>query len=166
METPVKVISIWNPYAVLIVQGHKMVETRSWPAPKSLIGQRIGIASTKALKPEQRALWSDPFFMRYYNETGLPSLEELPNGAIVGTAILHSCEEMTEEDLEDVTEEEQLYGHWDVGRFAWRLRRPEPFVKPIFTRGFQGIWDYDLEIPRGSEERAQILRRSLRVVSG
>jgi len=162
----VKVISIWNPYATLVVHGHKMVETRSWPAPKALIGQRIAIASTKTLKPEQRALWEDPYFMDYYEGTGLPNLEKLPNGAILGTVLLHSCEEMTEEDLEDVTEEEQIYGHWDVGRYAWRLREPELFQTPIFTRGFQGIWDYAVETPRTSEVQEPLPRRGLRLVTG
>jgi activating signal cointegrator 1 len=161
-----KVISIWNPYAALIVHGHKTVETRSWPAPKSLIGQRIAIASTKVLRPEQKSLWDDPVFLRHYAETGLPALHELPNGAILGTALLHSCSEMTEEDLEDVTEEEQIYGHWDVGRFAWRLRQPELLDKPIFTRGFQGIWDHDVEAHRGRQERPPVLRQHLQLVWG
>lgn len=161
-----KVISIWNPYAALIVHGHKAVETRSWPAPKSLIGQRIGIASTKMLRPEQKALWDDPHFMEYYAHTGLPELAELANGAILGTALLHSCDPMTEEDLDDVTEEEQVFGHWDVGRFAWRLRKPELFAEPIFTRGFQGIWDHDVEAHRGRQEGPKVLRRDLRLVQG
>ena len=160
-----KVISVWNPYAALIVHGHKAVETRSWPAPKSLIGQRIGIASTKTLRPEQKALEDDPSFMKHYAATGLPWLFDLPNGAILGTALLHSCDPMTEDDLEDVTEEEQVFGHWDVGRFAWRLRQPE-LIAPIYTRGFQGIWDYEFEAPRGREEGPALLRRDLRLVEG
>lgn len=159
-----KVISIWNPYATLIVHGHKAVETRSWQAPKTLIGQRIAIASTKVLRPEQKALWEDTVFLRHYETCGLPHLTDLHNGAILGTAILHSCDIMTEEDLEDVTEEEQIFGHWDVGRFAWRLRDRKPLSEPIFTRGYQGIWDYDVEAHRGHQEGKALLRRNLRLV--
>ncbi|MCP1540003.1 hypothetical protein J2W79_005138 [Methylorubrum extorquens] len=136
-----KVISVWNPYASLLAHGFKLVETRGFPAPKALIGQRIGIASTKVIKPEQRDAMKDPAFARYYFETNLPrEIEALPNGYLLGTVLLHSCSEITEEDLEDVTDEEKLYGWWKPGRFAWRCRKPEPFAKPVPVRGAQGIW--------------------------
>lgn len=136
-----RVISVWQPYASLLVHGHKLVETRGFPAPKALIGQRIGIASTKIVRPEQRAAMKDPVFARYYFETNLPrDIEELPNGYLLGTVLLHSCEPITEEDLEDVTEEEKLYGWWQEGRYAWRVREPESFDEPVPVRGAQGIW--------------------------
>ncbi len=136
-----KVISIWNPYASLLAHGFKLNETRSFPAPRALIGQRIGIASTKVIKPEQRAAFKDPAFARYYFETNLPrDIEDLPNGYLLGTVLLHSCDVITEEDLEDVTEEEKLYGWWEAGRYAWRCRNHEPFEQPVPVRGAQGIW--------------------------
>ena len=135
------VISVWNPYASLLAHGFKLNETRGFPAPKRLIGQRIGIASTKSIKPEQRAAFKDPVFARYYFETNLPrDIEELPNGFLLGTVLLHSCDPITEEDLEDVTEEEQVYGWWKPGRFAWRCRDHEAFGEPVPVKGAQGIW--------------------------
>lgn len=138
-----KVISIWQPYASLIIENHKFIETRSWAAPKSLIGQRIGIASTKTIKPEQRLLTLDPDFDYYYSKTRLPDLDDLVHGAILGTVILHSCDVITEEDLEEITEEEQTFGVFTPGRYAWRLRQPIKFEKPIYTRGYQGIWEWN-----------------------
>ncbi|UIN38338.1 ASCH domain-containing protein [Methylobacterium oryzae] len=136
-----RVISVWNPYASLLVHGHKLVETRGFPAPKGLIGQRIGIASTKIVRPEQRDAMKDPVFARYYFETNLPrDIEELPNGYLLGTVLLHSCEPISEEDLEDVTEEEKVYGWWTEGRYAWRVREPDAFDDPVPVRGAQGIW--------------------------
>jgi len=139
----VKVISIWQPWCSLIVEGHKLFETRSWPAPKSLIGQRIGIAATKVIRPEQFACYNDENFQQFYSETGLPELMDLPRGCILGTAILHASEVMTEDFMDDVTIEEQTFGVWAVGRYAWRLREPEVFKTPIVARGKQGVWDYD-----------------------
>ncbi len=49
-----KALSIWQPWASLIMSGHKKIETRSWPAPYSVRGQRIAIASTKTVRGEQR----------------------------------------------------------------------------------------------------------------
>lgn len=138
-----KCTSIWQPYASLVVHGHKLIETRSWPAPASLIGETIGIAATKLIRPEQKAVMQDPDFRLYYDETGLPELDELPMGCVLGTALLHSCDIITEEDLEDVTDEEKAFGWWSEGRYAWRLRYARPFPEPIPVRGAQGIWNWD-----------------------
>ena len=54
--------------------------------------------------------------------------------------LLHSCDPITEEDLEDVTEEEKAYGWWTEGRYAWRVRDPKAFEEPVPVRGAQGIW--------------------------
>lgn len=140
-----KVISIWQPYASLIVHGFKINETRSWAAPVALIGQTIAIAATKQIKPEQRAIVTDPTFAHFYDRTKLPVLDELPMGAIVGTVQLNSCDLIDEEVLDDITEEEEIFGWYEVGRYAWRLRDPRPLTEPVFTRGYQGIWDHDFD---------------------
>jgi hypothetical protein len=144
-----KVISIWNPWATLIVRKHKSIETRSWKAPKSLIGQRIGIASTKAIRPDQRLEVARPEFAKYYLETGLPvlvsgfaDLSKFDNGYLLGTVLLHSCDLITEEDMDDITEEEQSFGWFSPGRYAWRLREPVALKSPIQVRGSQGIWEW------------------------
>lgn len=138
-----KTISIWQPWASLIVHNWKFIETRSWAAPASLIGERIGIAATKHIRAEQRAAFSDPIFESYYEETGLPPIEDLPMGSVVGTAILNSCDLITEDDLEDITERELSFGWFTPGRYAWRLRSPVAFHEPVPARGAQGIWDWD-----------------------
>lgn len=43
-----KAISIWQPHASLLLLGAKPFETRSWPVPKALIGQRVAIHAAKA----------------------------------------------------------------------------------------------------------------------
>ena len=42
-----KAISLWQPWASLIAIGAKSIETRSWPAPRALIGDRIAIHAAK-----------------------------------------------------------------------------------------------------------------------
>lgn len=142
MEMELKAISIWQPYASLIVHGHKFTETRSWNAPKSLIGKRIAIASTKKIQPEQTALISNLEFMDHYDNTMMPFIKDLPMGYIVGTAILNSSDIMTEEDLNDITDEERMFGVWEVGRYAWRMRDPIFHQDPQQCKGQQGIWEW------------------------
>ncbi len=135
-----RVISLWQPFASLLVHGHKLIETRPFPAPSTIIKQRIGIASTKMIKPVQRAVFDDPAFAEHYAKTGLPEFDDLPHGCLVGTVYVNSSDIITEGDLEDVTEEEQLYGDWRVGRYAWRCEDHQALHKPIPVRGAQGIW--------------------------
>lgn len=140
-----KVISVWQPFASLAALGHKRIETRGYPAPKALIGERIGIASTKVIKPEQRAAYNDETFQKHYQPLGMPPLEELQHGYLLATVLLHSCDVITEEDLEDVTDEEQAFGWWRPGRYAWRLRDNEPLADPIRVSGQQGIWNLEIK---------------------
>lgn len=138
-----KAISIWQPFAGLLVRGFKIFETRTWAPPRSLIGKRIAIASTKTIKPEQRAYFEDEVFMDFYERTGLPtSISDLPHGYMLGTAILDSVELMTEEFMEEVSEEEKQYGWWNEGFYAWRMTDPTVFADPIPVRGAQGFYEW------------------------
>lgn len=138
-----KVISIWQPYASLVVHNFKLSETRGWPAPASLIGAELGIASTKTIRHEQRALFEDLEFQKHYAPTGLPALDDLPHGKLLGVARVLACDFMTEEVIEDVTEEQRAFGDWRVGRWAWRLDVSKRFAEPIMVSGKQGLWEFD-----------------------
>ncbi len=142
-----KIISVWQPFASLIVTGCKIFETRSWPAPKSVIGTTIGIASTKSMNVDQQLHCADGFFQECFARTGLGDWMELPRGYLLGTALVDSIELMTEEFMEDVSEEEKAYGNWELGNYAWRLRQPKLLTRPIPIRGKQGLFDWhgDLE---------------------
>lgn len=137
-----KCISIWQPWASLIVHGMKFFETRSWSAPRSLMGQTLGIASTKHITPDQRAAYADPNFQRLYALSGLPPLDELPRGMLLGTVSLDSVEIITEEFLDGITIEERAFGWHEPGNYAWRLRDARSLRHPIPVSGKQGIWDY------------------------
>ena len=148
-----KVISVWQPWATLIIQGFKFFETRSWAPPKSLIGQTIGIASTKTILPQQRSAANEEDFKLWYERSGLPSLEDLPCGYLLGTVQLHSFEHITDEFLDDITEEEKAFGWFNQGSYAWRLRNPVRLPHPVPIRGKQGIYDfYGLDPDRKGSE--------------
>jgi hypothetical protein len=148
-----KVISVWQPWANLIVLGHKGYETRSWPAPADMIGQRIGIASTKQLKAEQRTAAQRRTFQKHYQMAmfgwNCPSADMSmvdmygPLGCIVGTAKLVACHKMTSRLIKAVGARERNFGNWKIGDFAWLLVEPIALSSPIPVRGQQGVWNYE-----------------------
>lgn len=141
-------ISVWQPYATLLVKGIKRIETRPNPAPSTVLGERIGIASTKIITPAQRAAMIDPEFARHYAETGLPELDFLHHGYLLGTVVVKSSTVITQDDIDDITEEELSYGWFEHGRYAWRTTDNVEFNEPIPVRGSQGIWIYDGPSPK------------------
>lgn len=143
--TSIRVISVWNPFALLLVNGFKIFETRTWAAPRSLIGQRVGIASTKTINPAQKAHFGDEEFQSFYSKLGMPdTLAEMPNGFMLGTAILESSNLMTPEFMDDVSDEEKQYGWWAENNYGWRMTDPVAFERPVSVRGQQGIWNWDM----------------------
>jgi len=138
-----RVISLWQPWASLIISGNKAIETRGWAAPAGIIGKRIAIAATKALKGEQLAAVDEPYFKTMYERLGATPLRELPRGAILGTAELVACEPITPELVGRLTPQELIFGWFELGRFAWHLRDPRPFASPVPAKGYQGLWNWD-----------------------
>lgn len=131
--TVTKALPLWQPWASLIACGAKQIETRHWPAPAWLIGQRVAIYATK----RATELWMctrEPFSIY------VPEPDALPRGAIVATVVIDRCAEMTDETiaaLELRRPHETAFGHYEPGRFAWVLRDVElldpavPFVWPV-----------------------------------
>lgn len=97
-----KTLSLWQPWASLVVEGVKTIETRSWPAPQSLIGQRIAIHAA-AQRPTDGLIgdWitvqerSDGGDVLGYGLTNLTDdyapYMDLPLGAIVGSCVVSAC---------------------------------------------------------------------------
>lgn len=96
----VKAITLHQPWASLIALGVKKIETRSWPAPKGLIGQRIAI---HAGSKEPR--WMLPITLNGYGVESRPRWTlsrpdgpelPLPFRAVVATATLTDCVPMVQ----------------------------------------------------------------------
>lgn len=137
-----KALSIWQPWASLIMSGHKKIETRGWAAPYSILGQRIAIASTASNRPEQRRAAEGHVFREHYCATGLPAIENLPMGCILGTVLVDGCREMDASFLEELEPQEEAFGIYGPGRFAWFLRDPRPLDRPVPAKGAQGVWNW------------------------
>jgi len=149
------VLPLWQPWASLVVHGAKRVETRHWPAPASIIGERIAIHATKT-RAELGMARVDPFrtVMRDLLERGIALMDpqdptELPLGALIGTVVVTGCNRMTIASttaLEHQDPVEYAFGHHAPGRYAWALADPQPLPTPVPWRGSQGIFSVPAEV--------------------
>lgn len=151
-----KTISLWTLWAMLIAYGHKKIETRSWPAPKGLIGQRIAIHATKSMPGWVKKLLRGfaGLLKIEYEGSWLQQLERGigPFGKVVATAKLVGCEKIISnekyhriaclESGRDVTDPEYYFGDYTPGRYAWILEDIQPLPEPVPAKGMQGLWEW------------------------
>lgn len=135
----VKVISLLQPWATLVVIGAKKIETRSW---NTFYRGKILIHASKGKAAGMNLWFLDPFnkYIKDFNA--------LPFGAIIG-----SCE-ITKTELTSVAEHRLLndrfnldeihFGDYSKGRHAWHLKNPVQFAAPIPAKGSLSIWQYDM----------------------
>jgi hypothetical protein len=140
----VKALSLWQPWASLVVHGHKKIETRHWQAPRSLFGKRIAIHAAKMTRFD--ALMNQPPFLGLLDG-------ELPHGCVVGTVKLARCIRMTPYNIAEFAERAPLQmqlGDWQPGRWAWVLRDPRLLPEPVPLRGSQGFFSVDAAKLKGT----------------
>jgi hypothetical protein len=134
-----KAISLWQPWASLLVLGEKQIETRSWATPHR---GPLAVHAAKMWNPDLERLCMEEPFRSLLLKHGLGK-DLLPRGALVGTVQLDNC---LPTDLLAVKEVEYQLGDFRAGRFAWIVSRPQPLIQPIPTRGKQGIFTIELEL--------------------
>lgn len=128
-----KVLTIKEPFATLIYKKVKFIETRSWKTSyRGEIYIHAGLSTNKNIKEELK---------KYYKE------DELHNGYIICKCNLVDCIYMTEEFIQKIKNEtnENDYGRYEVGRYAWNLELVEVLEEPIPAKGKLGIWNYEAE---------------------
>ncbi|WP_342234568.1 hypothetical protein [Inquilinus sp. OTU3971] len=137
-----RAISTWQPFAHLIAIGAKKIETRPYPLPPAILGQRIAIAATKNIRSAQRRAIEDPFLQDELLRLAVPPLDTLPRGCVVATAIAARSEPITQELVDALSPAEFAMGWYAEGRFAWFL---EDVIKiePVPARGMQGFWHWE-----------------------
>lgn len=129
-----KVLSLQEPYATLIKDGYKKIETRSWKTNyrgELLIHASLGKSFQKTItNPEVLSLLKE---------------RNLNHGKIICQATLVDCVEMTEEFIKKVQANHQEYslGIYEPGRYAWILEDIIPLETPIEVKGKLGLWEYE-----------------------
>lgn len=152
-----KAITIWQPWASLIVAGAKPYEFRGWKPPRSLIGQRIAIhAGARSIKRNEmywlnRQFWDEtetppclhahvaqPLLLKWIDNPRL-----LPLSHILCTAILGEPkgggECAREFGIEVGGNDSDRDGTFNWG---WPLTEIQVLEPPEPARGAQGFWDW------------------------
>lgn len=128
-----KVLTIREPFATLIKNKVKYIETRSWKTNyRGELYIHSGLAKLSKDVKERKNL------SELYNE------DDLKYGYIICKCNLVDCIYMTDEFIKDEKEKNPnnfIAGRYEVGRYAWVLDDIEP-IKPIEAKGKLGIWNY------------------------
>lgn len=141
-----KCLSLWQPWATLIVIGAKRIETRHWET--SHRGPLL-IHAAKKWNREFTDLVVRPPFRDALESAGVRPVWDLPLGCIVGVVNLVDIWTMSDTpgvitkvaQSRTVSDREQEFGNFAPGRFAWQFAQPFRFAKPVPQRGFQQIFD-------------------------
>lgn len=79
-----KALSLWQPWATLLVGGKKSIETMAYPMPFAIREQRVAIHAAKKWSHELAALCLEYPFDACLRELHIEDPDDLPLGAIVG----------------------------------------------------------------------------------
>jgi activating signal cointegrator 1 len=130
-----KALSLWQPWASLVADGRKRIETRSWRPPNYLVGHWLAIHATKR---------GDAAFAEGCGY----DIRVIPRGAIVACAFLDSWMYFTPQNTEYISDDEKKYGDFTEGRFGWKFSEIRKLPEPLAWRGAQGIFEVNIMLPR------------------
>lgn len=136
-----KVLSVQQPWASLIVAGIKDVENRTWK-PKEMPGRILIHASKKC---SLRTISNEPieWIQEIFNEQmmgNLPDFPDMPDGAIIGYVTVEAVDQ-------DFAHSIWASGVSNVeGLYYWHLKDAFIFDEPITgVKGKLHLWEYDLD---------------------
>lgn len=136
-----KAISLLQPWATLVIEGHKKIETRNWSTsyrgPLLIHAGKSKAAFVIAMEPS----------LKKY----IPDFNALPFGQILGKVYLDKILRIEDFDLDDIlmnelTLENKAFGNYASGRYGWVFTEPVKFEQPIPARGMLNLWEYPIEL--------------------
>lgn len=151
-----KALTIWQPWASLVMIGAKPYEFRKWdfterPALAALVGQRVVIhAGSRPVKPAEIV---DLMERIEAGESSLDKALALPlldriRAANKGRGVVELAAGLGTVTIGKPRRVTEIYaGHPDSDRldehmFGWPMVEPQRFTAPVPMRGFQGFWNW------------------------
>lgn len=126
-----KVLTIKQPWASLIINQYKKYEFRSW---KTKYRGKILIHAGMSIEKDM---------LERFKEYNL----DYSKGAIIGEAEIVDCILVDEEFNEKLRKiNKTVYGKSNhVETYAWKLENVIKYEKPIYIKGQLGLWNYNFE---------------------
>lgn len=123
-----KVLTIKQPWASLIVNKYKIYEFRSWKTNyRGKILIHAGLSTENDMTNKVKS----------YNL-------DYEKGAIIGEADLVDCILVDKEFDQNLKRIDSIvYGNNYVGIYAWKLENIKKYDKPIYVKGKLGLWSYE-----------------------
>lgn len=123
-----RVLTIKQPWASLIINGYKKYEFRSWKT--NYRGKILIHAGLSTEKLEQQR----------FNSYNLNYI----NGAIIGEAYITDCILVDESfDKKLRTIDKNVYKNNHIDNYAWKLENIKIYDNPIYIKGKLGLWNYN-----------------------
>lgn len=147
-----KTLTLTQPWASLVVDGDKQIETRSW---KTDYRGPLAIHASKSMTQDA---WDVVAALRQRNRI----IDTKERGMILGLVDLVGCVEITNaiyrlstnsdvqlrwpssDRIWTLTQRERDYGDYTPGRFAWLLSQPIRYSRPIAALGRLGLWESEV----------------------
>lgn len=124
----IKAITLWEPWASLIADGRKRIETRHWYTHhRGLLAIHAG---AMVIEETAQECGYDPW--------------KMPNRQIVAIAYLGDCVKMDDKFIAAHSKAEKSLGDFAIGRFGWIITDVLKLKKPVPCNGRQGLWNIDL----------------------
>lgn len=145
-------ITIWQPWATLIIEGLKPFEFRGWPAPRAHWGKRVAIHAAARVPKRQEVL---ELIARLEADGArgqaldLPGSLALLRGVVNNLHLLPLSSVLGLATLGQPLTPDQVRRKWsnDSDRdahfnFAWPLTDIEPLRPIVPAKGAQGFWSW------------------------
>lgn len=141
-----KVLSLIQPWAQLVVMGVKTIETRSWQTNYRGI---VLIHASASMKKLAKELCCTPPFTDF-----IDNYNDLTRGAIIGQVCIG--DNIRTEDIrvniykqrsKEEAERELAFGDYNPNRYGWMLHKPVMYKNPIPAKGALMLWDYAGAVP-------------------
>ena len=140
-----KALTLWQPWASLIADGHKPFETRHWPPPPSLIGRQMAIHAGKRVERDAAEDFG------YAVDLLLPAGEIVCYATLAAAAQVRRVAEdgtltvyRVRGDWPRTVVKEDRFGDYSPGRWLWYFTNINKLRFPLQVRGHQGIWEFKL----------------------
>ena len=166
-----KGLTLFDPWATLVVLGEKQFETRSWQTShRGLLAVHVSKNRPREAKrfddiePFRSALGHNYHNLGYRHPGCIIGTVEVvgcyPTGSIV---MAEGTDQQSGPDyLRYVGSREEAFGDFTHGRYAWKLANPRRLAAPIPCTGHQGLWAVPPEIAEQVARQLEVNHAALR----